>query len=68
MRMGRLKIFKDKLEEIELGITAQTYISSDDGDYLISLARELIRAIEEQEKEIENLKRYKKVLMEASVG
>jgi hypothetical protein len=89
MKMDNLKIFKDKLEEVEIGITTQTYISSDDGDYLISLAKELIRTVEEQQedigllaknisahldekkerqKEIENLKQYKKVLMEASIG
>lgn len=67
MKMDNLKIFKDKLEEIEIGITTQTYISSDDGDYLISLAKELIRTVEEQHKEIEGLKQYKKTLMENSV-
>lgn len=50
--MDNLKIFKDKLEEIEIGITTQTYISSDDGDYLISLAKELIRVIEEQQEDV----------------
>ncbi|ETI67753.1 hypothetical protein [Neobacillus vireti] len=55
--MEELQIFKDKLEEIKLGITAQTYISTNDGNYLISLAEELIRTVEEQQEEIEQLKR-----------
>lgn len=60
--MDNLNIFKDKLKEIE-----GAYIPSNDDKYLISLAKELISTVEEQQEEIEQLKQYKKTLMEASI-
>lgn len=62
-----LEMFKKRLEEIDMSILMETYISSNDGDDLISLAKELIKTVEEQQEEIENLKQYKKTLMENSI-
>jgi nitrate reductase NapAB chaperone NapD len=53
MKMDNLKIFKDKLKEIE-GV----YIPSNDDKFLIALATESIRTVEEQQEEIEQLKNF----------
>ncbi|EFV74450.1 hypothetical protein HMPREF1013_05330 [Bacillus sp. 2_A_57_CT2] len=53
----KLKKYKDRLQEIEFHISTQTYVSSNDGDELISFCRELVQEVEKQQQEIEEWER-----------